>query len=168
MHALSLPVCTVWPATPFPKSRPTPITTPGSLQVMSGFPVVAALMCVEDHSQLITNIDGFIDQLHRLLRDRRAASMALLCIARVAAAFIRRMSPKSDAGAGRGACMYRTWRVGAAAVHKQTLCIQFVSKEPGLYLHATLTMPPVASPPRLQRAWASGWRGASSLSSTPW
>ncbi|PSC67904.1 furry homolog-like [Micractinium conductrix] len=69
-----------------------------SKQVMSGFPVVAALMCCEHHDQLVTNIDGFIDQLHKLLRDRRAASMAILCLCRVVGCFIRRMSPKSDAG----------------------------------------------------------------------
>lgn len=38
------------------------VATP--LQVLSGFPVVAALMCVEHHDQLVANIDGFIDQVH--------------------------------------------------------------------------------------------------------
>ena len=32
-------------------------------QVLSGFPVVAALMCVEHHDQLVQSIDGFIDQV---------------------------------------------------------------------------------------------------------
>ena len=36
-------------------------------------------------------------QCHKLLKGR-VASMALLCICRVSACFIRRMSPKSDAG----------------------------------------------------------------------
>ena len=81
-----------------------------------------------------TNSNGFIGQLHRvgtaqwwmggrragirnptfavpslrlqLLRDRRAASMAILCLCRVVGCFIRRMSPKSDAGKGcAGLCV---------------------------------------------------------------
>ena len=31
--------------------------------MLSGFPVVAALMCVEHHDQLVQSIDGFIDQV---------------------------------------------------------------------------------------------------------
>ncbi|KAI3439023.1 hypothetical protein D9Q98_001435 [Chlorella vulgaris] len=68
-----------------------------SKQVMSGVPVVAVLMCLEGHDQLVTTIDGFIDQLHKLLRDRRAASMALLCLTRVVSCFLRRMAARSDA-----------------------------------------------------------------------
>lgn len=68
-----------------------------SKQVMSGLPAVAALMCCERHDQLVTTIDGFIDQLHKLLRERRTASMAILCLCRVVGCFLRRMSPRSDA-----------------------------------------------------------------------
>ena len=78
-------------------------------QVMSGFPVVAVLMCIEDHAQLVLTIDGFIDQLHKLLRDRRAASMAVLCLCRVAACFIRRMAARSDAGGWQGMCGMGEW-----------------------------------------------------------
>lgn len=69
-----------------------------SKQVASGFPVVAVLLCLEGHEQLVTSIDGFIDALHKLLRDRRNASMALLCLARVVACFLRRMAARSDPG----------------------------------------------------------------------
>lgn len=83
---------------------PKPVDHPHhrvSLQVMSGVPVVAVLMCLEGHDQLVTTIDGFIDQLHKLLRDRRAASMALLCLTRVVSCFLRRMAARSDAGGSR-------------------------------------------------------------------
>ena len=106
-------------------------------QVMSGFPVVAVLMCIEDHSQLVLTIDGFIDQLHKLLRDRRAASMAVLCLCRVAACFIRRMAARSDAGGWRGMCEVgeRCWYRGVAA----TVCY--------CRLLFTAAMCPTAAPP---------------------
>lgn len=54
--------------------------TKQSKQVMSGYPLVAALMCVEGHDALISNIDGFIDTLHKLLRVRCSAAPGwLLC-----------------------------------------------------------------------------------------
>lgn len=65
---------------------------------MSAFPAIAALMCCERHEQLVTTIDGFIDVLHKQLRERRIATMAILCLCRVVGCFIRRMSPRSDAG----------------------------------------------------------------------
>ncbi|KAL4428595.1 hypothetical protein ABPG77_008907 [Micractinium sp. CCAP 211/92] len=69
-----------------------------SKQIMSAFPAIAALMCCERHEQLVTTIDGFIDVLHKQLRERRIATMAILCLCRVVGCFIRRMSPRSDAG----------------------------------------------------------------------
>lgn len=45
---------------------------------MSGFPVVAALMCAEGHDQLIVHIDSFIDALHKLLK-ARCARCARFC-----------------------------------------------------------------------------------------
>lgn len=50
---------------------------------MSGFPVVAALMCTEVHDQLIVHIDSFIDALHKLLKVRWWGM--LLCLLRPAA-----------------------------------------------------------------------------------
>jgi hypothetical protein len=85
---------------------------------MSGLPVVAVLMCIEDHSQLVRTIDGFIDQLQKLLRDRRAASMAVLCLCRVAACFIRRMAARSDAG---GWPKSDGWQAKAVTVHAPLL-----------------------------------------------
>lgn len=68
---------------------------------MSAFPAIAALMCCERHEQLVTTIDGFIDVLHKQLRERRIATMAILCLCRVVGCFIRRMSPRSDAGVSK-------------------------------------------------------------------
>ena len=85
-------------------------------QVMSGFPVVAVLMCVEDHKQLVANIDSFIDQLLKLLRDRRAASMAILCLCRVVGCFLRRMGGGGGRvrGGGRGLGCGAGCRLGSA------------------------------------------------------
>lgn len=87
------------------------------LQVMSGFPAVAALMCCERHDQLVTTIDGFIDALHKLLRERRTATMAILCLCRVVGCFIRRMSPRSDARERRPGLAWprrqHAWEVGS-------------------------------------------------------
>ncbi len=80
-----------------PSHQPVPCCSPCH-QIMSAFPAIAALMCCERHEQLVTTIDGFIDVLHKQLRERRIATMAILCLCRVVGCFIRRMSPRSDAG----------------------------------------------------------------------
>jgi hypothetical protein len=82
--------------------------------VASGFPAVAVLLCLESREQMVGSIDGFIDALHRLLRDRRTASMALLCLARVVACFLRRMSPRSDA---------REWLLTLCVSHVCLRCV---------------------------------------------
>lgn len=48
-----------------------------SKQVLSGFPALAALTCIEEQGQLVSAIDGFIDQLHKQLREKKTASMAV-------------------------------------------------------------------------------------------
>lgn len=67
-----------------------------SKQVLSGFPALAALTCIEEPQHLVNAIDSFIDQLHKQLRDKKNASMAVLCLCRCVACFLRRMSPQSD------------------------------------------------------------------------
>lgn len=43
--------------------------------MLSGFPVVAALMCVEHHDQLVQNIDSFIDQVNR-----KGSAVVAICL----------------------------------------------------------------------------------------
>ena len=63
--------------------------------------MVAVLLCIEEHEQMVHVIDTYIDALHKALKDRRAAAMALLCLTRVVAGFLRRMALRSDAGGER-------------------------------------------------------------------
>jgi len=71
-------------------------TTKQSKQIPAGYPLVTILTCIEEEGTLISSIDSLIECLHKQLRDRKNASMALLCISRLVSSFLTRLSGRSD------------------------------------------------------------------------
>lgn len=65
-------------------------------QALYGYPVVTALICLEDEGNLVGSIDTFIEQLHKQMKDRKTCSMALLCLTRSVGCFLKRLSGRSD------------------------------------------------------------------------
>lgn len=67
-----------------------------SKHVGHAFPAIAALTCLEEHVQLPQAMDAFVELLHRQLKDKKAASMAMLCLARCVSCYLRRMAERQD------------------------------------------------------------------------
>lgn len=65
-------------------------------QVSVAFPAIAMLTCLEPYANLMQALDSLIDQLHKQLKDKRQAPMALLCLTRCYACCLRRCAPKMD------------------------------------------------------------------------
>lgn len=143
---------------------------------MSAFPAIAALMCCERHEQLVTTIDGFIDVLHKQLRERRIATMAILCLCRVVGCFIRRMSPRSDAG---GLKFYISVSSSRRTCNCTALFMVALERECQQSSPPTRMLPAIRPPAFfamlcpillgcLQAAWPSGCPAAWPRSSRPW
>lgn len=71
-------------------------------QVPFAFPAVAVLTCLEVQANLILAIDSLIDQLHKQLKERKQASMSILCLTRCMACGLRRCSAQMDHARLRG------------------------------------------------------------------
>lgn len=65
-------------------------------QAMAGYPVLTALICIDDESSLVNTIDVLIENLNKQMKEKKTCSMALLCIARCVSCFLRRLSGRSD------------------------------------------------------------------------
>lgn len=65
-------------------------------QAMAGYPVLTALICVDDENSLVNSIDFLIESLNKQLKDKKLCSMSLLCITRCVSCFLRRLSGRSD------------------------------------------------------------------------
>lgn len=70
-----------------------------SKQVTSAFPLLAALVCAEGDATFVGVVDGFVDHLHKQLRDRKNASLAILCLTRCVHCYCRRVRPVSTEAA---------------------------------------------------------------------
>lgn len=65
-----------------------------SKQVISAFPLATALACAESDAQCVAAIDTTVDLLHRQLREKKNASMAILCLNRLVHCYARRVRPR--------------------------------------------------------------------------
>jgi hypothetical protein len=71
-------------------------TTKQAKQIGAGLPAVAVLTCLQEESALVASIDSFVELLHKQLKDKKNASMALLCLVRCVSCFLRRLRDRSD------------------------------------------------------------------------
>lgn len=71
-------------------------TTKQSKQVTAGLPAVTVLTCIEDENALVGSIDSLVELLHKQLKDKKTASMGILCLVRCVACFLRRLHGRSD------------------------------------------------------------------------
>ena len=71
-------------------------TSKQTKQVGAGLPAVAVLTCLQEESALVASIDSLVEVLHKQLKDKRNASMALLCLVRCVSCFLRRLRDRSD------------------------------------------------------------------------
>ncbi|KAH7623253.1 hypothetical protein Ndes2526B_g01675 [Nannochloris sp. 'desiccata'] len=71
-------------------------TTKQAKQIGSGLPAVAVLTCLQEESALVASIDSFVELLHKQLKDKKNANMALLCLVRCVSCFLRRLRDRSD------------------------------------------------------------------------
>lgn len=69
-------------------------TSKQAKQVAAGLPAVTALTCLEDEGALVASIDSLVELLHRHLKDKKTASMALLCLVRCVSCFLRRLGAR--------------------------------------------------------------------------
>jgi hypothetical protein len=65
-------------------------------QAMAGYPVLSALICIDDENSLVNTIDVLVDSLNKHMRDKKMCSMALLCLTRCVSCFLRRLGGRSD------------------------------------------------------------------------
>jgi len=84
-------------------------------QVTAGLPAVTALTCLEEERALVGSIDSLVELLHRHLRDKKLASMALLCLVRCVSCFLRRLGGRGDSE------MVRKWVARSAGPAVQAM-----------------------------------------------
>ncbi len=71
-------------------------TTKQAKQIGAGLPAVAVLTCLQEESALVGSIDSLVELLHKQLKDKKNASMGLLCLVRCVSCFLRRLRDRSD------------------------------------------------------------------------
>jgi len=71
-------------------------TTKQAKQIGAGLPAVAVLTCIQEENALVASIDSFVELLHKQLKDKKNASMALVCLVRCVSCFLRRLRDRSD------------------------------------------------------------------------
>lgn len=64
-----------------------------SKQVAAAYPLLVTLSCAESDSHCASAIDSFIEHLHKQLREKRNASMAIMCLTRCVHCYARRVRP---------------------------------------------------------------------------
>lgn len=65
-------------------------------QAMAGYPLLTALICIDDENSLVNTIDVLVDNLNKHMKDKKLSSMALLCLTRCVSCFLRRLGGRSD------------------------------------------------------------------------